>query len=605
VIRESCKKIIKGYSFRFSIEIRDQTVCKKEMKKNFIIDENFKLLTGVLFLSVSLFAIVKPDNSQAITFMEVETGGVTDKLDPNTVTTSDSLAAVDNHLYLATVATNPGSTASVDSVYGLGLTWALVKAQCTGQNRQRVEVWKALGSPTGNGIVSADISNPGGDTQNVVIAVSRYCGVDTINPTGNVVSANTNGVDGACSGGTNSDTYSVDLTTTSSNSFAYGAVAIKEKIHTPGAGYTERVEFHYGMGADTAGVALEDSSISSSSTVAVNGTFDSPLDWAVIGVEIMAGTLSIQSVSRDTANGDIILTWMGCEDAIYDVFYADSIEGTFTDVADDTATGDTVTWKDDGTQTPNHPDSIVERHYRFEKQKGNTSVNTVGKFTITLQDSAMNLVSIPFVPYSIDIDTVMGTQLTGALSELNADRIWKWIPDTSKYRIAWLVSGGPYDGRWWDSETDTFSTMTLDADDGFWIQNRHGTQKVTFCGKVSDTPDRVIPLRKGMQHIGSAYPVEVLLTDSDLKEDGAMGAINELNADRIWEWDPSTEEYIIAWLIDGIGPPYDGKWWDSSTGSETTIKLRPGVGYWFQIRNLPGHNDFTWTYPKPYTQPPN
>jgi hypothetical protein len=578
------------------------------MKRYINFDKNFILLTGVLSLIISLSVILKPHVSQAIAFMEVETGGVSDKLNPNTVTTLDSLTAVDNHLYLAAISTNPGSTASVDSVYGLGLTWTLLKAQCSGQNKQRVEVWKALGIPTGDGNVSADISNPGEDIQNVVIAVSRYCGVDTINPTGAVVSANTNGVDGACSGGTNSDTFSVDLTTTADNSLVYGAVATKEKVHTPGAGYTERVEFHYGMGADTAGIALEDSTISSPSTVAVNGMFDSPLDWAVIGVEIKAGILTIQKVSRDTANGDITITWMGCEDAIYDVFYADSIEGTFTDVADDTAAGDTVTWKDDGTQTPNHPDSVVERHYHIKEQTGNSSVNIFGKYTITLQDSAMNLVSIPFVPYGsdkIDIDSVMGTQLTGAPSELNADRIWKWIPDSSKYEIAWLVSGGPYDGRWWDSETDTFSNMTLDADEGFWIQNRHDTQNLTFWGKVADDSNRTISLKKGMQQFGSAYPVIVLLTDSDLDEDGAIGAINELNADRIWEWDSSLETYKIAWLIEGIGPPYDGKWWDSSTGSESTIKLRPGVGYWFELRDLPGHADFTWTYPKPYTKPPN
>jgi hypothetical protein len=195
--------------------------------------------------------------------------------------------------------------------------------------------------------------------------------------------------------------------------------------------------------------------------------------------------------------------------------------------------------------------------------------------------------------------------LSGASSELNADRVWKWSLALNKYEIAWLVSGGPFDGEWWDTDIDTVSTMTLAADDGFWIQNRNGTQQVTFVGEVSYEPNRTLNLGKGIQMIGSAYPVEVVLTSSDLWEDGAVGDIVEINADRVWWWDPVADGYKFAWLIDGIGPPFDGKWWDSSTGAETTIRLKPGQGLWFELRDLPGHASFIWTYPKPYINPPN
>ncbi|MCH7761018.1 hypothetical protein IIA15_06420 [candidate division TA06 bacterium] len=299
------------------------------------------------------------------------------------------------------------------------------------------------------------------------------------------------------------------------------------------------------------------------------------------------------------------ITWKGQPGVVYDVFYANSIAGTYTDVANVTATGEIVSWTDDGTQTPSHPEFVSQRYYRVREQGGTTFSHMEGKFTITLQGFTLNLVSIPFAPYNTAIGAVLGTQLIGDSSELKADRIWKWIPSTKTYQIAWLVNGGSNDGLWWDSSIDQESKITLSADEGFWIQNRHGTQKITFSGQASNTPNRSISLVRGMQLIGSAYPLEIPLFDTGLWKGGATGAINELDADRVWAWDPVTQKYQFAWLIEGMGSSHDGKWWDSSTGSETIMKLKPGVGYWFELRDLPGHADFTWTYPQPYTQPPN
>jgi hypothetical protein len=70
------------------------------------------------------------------------------------------------------------------------------------------------------------------------------------------------------------------------NSLRFGAVAIRNKTHTPGAGYTERAEIATGSGGNKAGAAVEDKAAPTAGSGPVNGTLSGTVDWAVIGVEI-------------------------------------------------------------------------------------------------------------------------------------------------------------------------------------------------------------------------------------------------------------------------------------------------------------------------------
>ncbi|TET46716.1 hypothetical protein E3J62_03700 [candidate division TA06 bacterium] len=319
----------------------------------------------------------------------------------------------------------------------------------------------------------------------------------------------------------------------------------------------------------------------------------------------LAGTgtyTSMGDINRSTSDGNIAIYWRSVSGRTYDVFYCDTLQGTYTDVADVVASGDTTSWTDDGSATGTHPDSVVARFYRVECQTGALSRNTTGKMKRSIV-SGMQLVSNPFIPYNSSIQSVLGGQLTGAADEGYADRVWKYDTDIDDYVFAWLVAGvgAPYDGKWWSSQDFEESTMDLGPDCGFWIQSRNAAQEMTFVGEVSDTSDRVISIVSGMQLFGSPYPDTVLLKNSDLIEDGATGATTELNADRIWWWDPDSTKYDYAWLVDDTGGPNDSLWWDSDPWGETSITLRPGEGYWYQTRG----NPFTWSYSKPYDAPPN
>ncbi len=226
-------------------------------------------------------------SGSSIVHEESKTGGASGS---TTVTTSTSLTGVSGQLYLAAISTRPKKL--VQSVTGLGLNWTLVKSICSGNNSTTgMEVWMAQGIPQGgsDGAVTATFwSAP----STAVIAVSRYSGVAAANPIGNLIAGNTNGLNGACTGGVDGNAYAFNLTTTVNGALIYGAVAIKARTHTPGAGYTEQVEFQYPHAVNPIGVAIEDKSVASASTVTVNGSFNGPVDWALVALEIKPATIS-------------------------------------------------------------------------------------------------------------------------------------------------------------------------------------------------------------------------------------------------------------------------------------------------------------------------
>jgi subtilisin family serine protease len=218
-----------------------------------------------------------------VVFLETRTGSAQGA---TSVGTSSNVVAALGDLYLAAVSYKPAS--AVASVSGLGLDWSPVGTQCSGRNQTGVAVWQAQGTPSGDGVVAAQLTS---SPDNSVIVVARYTNAES-GAIGNVVSGNSNGAEGDCQGGTDSDVYSFDLATSSANARVVGVVAKRNKGHEPGLAYTERVEFQSGSGGSVAGIALEDQSIVSSGPIAVDGSFSGDTDWAFIGLELLPASCS-------------------------------------------------------------------------------------------------------------------------------------------------------------------------------------------------------------------------------------------------------------------------------------------------------------------------
>ena len=239
-------------------------------------------LSLLLALLAGSLAAATPVAAAGVVFEGTSTGGSSASA---TVATASAVPAVAGQLYLAAVSTKPGGV-TVRSVSGLGLSWALMRAQCAGRAQTRLEVWWAIGAPTGSTPVSAGLS---ASALNATIVVARYSGVDAASPLGAVTSANTRGVGGACSGGVDSAAYSVSLPASTAGALAFGAVAMRNRAHTPGSGYAERAELLQGSGGDAVSVALEDKAVVAPGALPVNGSFSGSVDWAVVALEIRPG----------------------------------------------------------------------------------------------------------------------------------------------------------------------------------------------------------------------------------------------------------------------------------------------------------------------------
>lgn len=216
-----------------------------------------------------------------VVFEETRSGG---SISSVVVATADPLTLVNGDLYLAAISTK--GHVQVSSVSGLGLNWLPVREQCGGRMQTGVSVWMARGNPSGSGIVTATLAQI---PQSAVITVSRYSGAHLTEPLGTLISANTNGLNGACSDGSDGRNYLVNVATTAPGSVIFGAVAIRNRTHTPGAGYTERSETSVSSGGSMVGLAIVDQTIPEPGVTPLNGSFSGEVDWAVIGIEIKSG----------------------------------------------------------------------------------------------------------------------------------------------------------------------------------------------------------------------------------------------------------------------------------------------------------------------------
>ena len=337
---------------------------------------------------------------------------------------------------------------------------------------------------------------------------------------------------------------------------------------------------------------------------------DDDLDRTSCWIEYIAGTDpndpdSVFEITdfRRNPDGSMTLTWSALANRTYLIYYSN---GPFAEdmpwqEADSFIQGSETgsnSWTDDGTGPLGHPDSSVSRYYLL-RVHGPTrimvlAVDTVGFEKRTLR-TGRDLVSTPLLPFDTSLDSVIGDSLTGDANKFWADNIEKWDPLSLQYLRAYYDSS---DTQWKDWDTSLPASFSFDPDEGYWINimSWHPEAEICFTGRVSPET-REMPAAPGRNLLGSTYPVEISLEESNLVGSGFTGHTVKFNSDTIEWYDPAEDTYHRVWY-DTAAPGW--KNWDDVPATKT---FSPCEGFWVNI--LVFNPPFTWTYPKPYAHPPN
>lgn len=239
-----------------------------------------------------------------IKLMDITTGTIEDATSASLtqVSTNSKVIAAYNQLYLAAIATSPHK--SVDQVAGLGLIWHRITSQCSSNNSKNLSLFWALGSPTDDSHVTARLNNQTPYPGAAAISVYRYSGADPKEPIGHYVSANTSGTGSQRALCHNqqqeSDKFSLDLFSTSQeNSLVFVAQAVNQENLAPGQFYSLKNQLRSGNGNNSVGLAVQDQSLSKiEKNLPIEGSLNSPADWSLVAVEIIADQNKPKNIMR-------------------------------------------------------------------------------------------------------------------------------------------------------------------------------------------------------------------------------------------------------------------------------------------------------------------
>ena len=235
-----------------------------------------------------------PEAHAAISHEGTQTGTGT------TTITVNNVGSGTDQLYLAAV-TIYATGVTVSSISGGSLTWSLQKRQCSARITQsRVEVWQAFGSPASSFTVTVTLS---GTATVASAAVSQYSGVDTTTPTEGAAGSNTNGQNGACSGGTDSTNLSLSLTSTVNGSMHYVATHPRHRaLSSEDADYTQRAYISNSISGSGANLYVHDRTMSTAGTDSAVHAVSSAVDWDMAGLVIRPSEPLFAKIGTFTAN---------------------------------------------------------------------------------------------------------------------------------------------------------------------------------------------------------------------------------------------------------------------------------------------------------------
>lgn len=196
-----------------------------------------------------------------------------------------------DRLYIVTGGTKHVTDVRITSISGGGLTWIDLQDQCSGRGNTMVDVWYAIGDAGGS--FSITVTLTAAPSAAFVVIVDVFDGADPALPVRNAQGENTNGPDGACTGGSDNGTPNVQITIgDTGTSWAWVVTNFRNRTLVLDAEYTLRGDQSENTGGSEAHIksATNDSPAASESA---DHTFSSgETDWSMVGLEIIAAAAS-------------------------------------------------------------------------------------------------------------------------------------------------------------------------------------------------------------------------------------------------------------------------------------------------------------------------
>jgi hypothetical protein len=193
---------------------------------------------------------------------------------------STSLSGGTDQFYVATVANYQNRP--ITSVSGLGLTWTKVIDQCGARSATGTQMWYAAGSPQTAGVVTATF---GSTTQVANIVVTRYAGVDQVQPFVNAHGENTLGENGACVGGTDTRPATLTVSPTTAGSLVVTAVNARTRTVTSvPTGYLQRAYVQAGTSGALTQLYVYESAPSVFTPQLLSFNLSGISDWGTAGL---------------------------------------------------------------------------------------------------------------------------------------------------------------------------------------------------------------------------------------------------------------------------------------------------------------------------------
>ena len=262
----------------------------------------------------------------------------------------------------------------------------------------------------------------------------------------------------------------------------------------------------------------------------------------------------------------------------------------------------------------------ASRFYDVSALYGGVRYTNAEEWAFHVQDRPLNSRFLICVPVNLltngnNLNSAAGLQLARGLHAAGATNgadILQYWTTNKLWKEAYLLTNATGVAYWYDGDTGNTSDVPVTAGMAIWVVKGSvgaARSNTVFAGR-SYVAGTVVPLQFTTNN-NTAWNMfgwtlaQARWNRSSITNDqlgfyglGTGGSSADWSkksewGDQIWTWKNNTFKYY--WLIDHVGAPWDGRWYDYNANTFANFALEPGMGYfYYHPTNWAGTN-FTWT----------